>query len=183
MPLDVGDCGHDKPRDAVLVDLARKCPDRDTAIDRGLRSIDRPKQAPGVVRPRGPGRRHDAGVDRLRRYLLLYRFLIVNIVGAALLGLAGRTGLACPARRGGSHRPRLRHLRCLCGGPRALRIPFVQDERGPQQAGRGRNGRPSRRLDPYAHPPGIQGRGRSRHASSAASRWCGRSPPRSSCSV
>ena len=45
-----------------------------------------------MVRPRGPGRRHDAGVDRLRRYLLLYRFLIVNIVGAALFGLAGAQG-------------------------------------------------------------------------------------------
>ena len=28
----------------------------------------------------------------MRRYLLLYRFLIVNIVGAALLGLAGAQG-------------------------------------------------------------------------------------------
>ena len=42
--------------------------------------------------PVNAGRRHDAGVDRLRRYLLLYRFLIVNIVGAALLGLAGAQG-------------------------------------------------------------------------------------------
>ena len=70
-----------------------------------------------------------------------------------------RAGLDRADRRGGPHRPRLRHLRRLRGGPGALRLPPVQDQRGPQPAGRGRDGGPSRPVDPCARPPGVHGRG------------------------
>ena len=61
----------------------------------------------------------------MRRYLLLYRFLIVNIVGGGPSRARRRAGVDRAHRRGGPHGPRLRHLRRLRGGPRALRIPPV----------------------------------------------------------